>query len=396
MKQTAIVEKNMARRHKQLAKLALAAPGQVLILVPEIWLLEKVVAAFPPKTSVATMHAGRPLKKQFKIVIGTQKALWLPWQQLSLIIIEEEYYPTHKLWDQYPRLSNIDGAQALAVIWQADIVWSGSFASLRLYQAIGQNKIELVRSAPIWPRVKLIRTTYEDRRRGWLLPAAFIQELRAANRKKEKVVMLRNREGITGPEKIKALLKHIFGKQPDFLVETAALFTHLQDARVHKIVWLFPEDSLLYPDFRSAERAWYMLARLQQLTTPSRPIILVSRGQQADLVEKILGQKPEQFYEQQLAERARFGYPPWRDLVRLTVIAKTSAAAQTRAEKLRQAIAKDIPLEEAISLRGPFASFEKTRQPQWHLLLTGSLPRLTELYADHLVDRVDVSPERII
>lgn len=407
MKPVALIEGNAGRRHRLIAKQALAAPGQALVVAPEIWLLERLRAAFPAGAPVQTMHAGLTVKEQARcwqdvheakrvIIIGTQKALWLPWRRLSKVIVEEEFFPTHKLWDQYPRLSNVEGASVLADLSRAALVWSGSFPSLRLHYGVGQRQVTPAVWRPLRPRAKIIQTTYQDRRRGWLLPQQLVEELQASVRRRERVVVLRNRHGALGPAKIQALLTKLLGRHSRLLVETAALFARLQDTTADRVVWLFPEDSIFYPDFRSAERAWYTLARLQQLAGPRRAVTVVCRGQWAERVAAILNDDPRRFYEDQLAERARLGYPPWRDLVRLTVRARTVAGAQQRAEKLRRAIEPRLPAGDEISLRGPFASFEATAGPERHLLLAGPLARLRPLYSGQAVERVDVNPERIV
>lgn len=399
-----IIERDTAERHRQLIKIAGRGGGQVLIIVPEKWLLQKILSAVPAlaRTRVVTVQASMPVKQwqsiwndvasgKLKIIIGTQKAFFLPYRNLKTIIIDEAQFPTHKLWDQYPRLHNINAARALAGIHHAELVYSGSFPLIQSEDGFAQH--------PVQPKISVISASYEDQRRRWLLPQQFITELRGWIRKRQQIVILRNRQGETGAAKIKIILKQLFPRlhqARQIIVDTAALFTHIQDSQVDRVVWLFPEDTLLYPDFRSAERAWCTLARLQRLLPARGRIVVVTRGQHATRVERILGAAPANFFEKELAERKRLGYPPFNDMVRLTVTGKTAALALAAAIKLRQAIDGRLRSNEAIKVQGPFSSFERNTKNQRHLLLLGPLPRLTELYQGLPVTRVDVSPERIL
>lgn len=208
----AFIDFEFIRRWKSVAKRIkrnLADGSQVLVLVPEVWmareiadLLRQQIRAVP----VAEYSSGqRPaeLRSVWQIVgegrgvivIGTQKAMFLPWCRLTTIVLEEEYYASHKLWDQYPRLNNVTGAKTLAEIHQADFIFSSSFPSLSLWYQSDSGKVELQTNKPAEIDLKQIVSSIHDRRAGNLLPAEFVANLRRWRKGHDKILIFYNRRG---------------------------------------------------------------------------------------------------------------------------------------------------------------------------------------------------------
>lgn len=155
-----------------------------------------------------------------------------------------------------------------------------------------------------------------------------------------------------------------------------------------------PERSLLYPDFRSAERAVYLLFRLQKLIAPGKSVALVT-GHNRTISEELVGDVSI-LYARQLKERRRLSYPPYTDIVRLTFASSSLAGARKKAGIIRDKISKVLPPKATI--RGPFQSFISTRRGNYevHLLLSGALDELAQIYKKLPIDTVDVWPERIL
>jgi crossover junction endodeoxyribonuclease RuvC len=100
---------------------------QTLILVPEMSAIKKITDILPPeiveRLSIITSELNP--KELFaawfaiwsgekKIIIGTRAALFLPWQNLEHIILDDEGNPNYKSWDMAPRLHTRDAALFLA------------------------------------------------------------------------------------------------------------------------------------------------------------------------------------------------------------------------------------------------------------------------------------------
>lgn len=75
-----------------------------------------------------------------EIIIGTRLALFAPFQNLKLLIADDEHNSSYKQWDQNPRYHSIKTAKELAKIWKAKIILSSPAPSIEeYYQANKQN-----------------------------------------------------------------------------------------------------------------------------------------------------------------------------------------------------------------------------------------------------------------
>ncbi len=479
---------------RDLVKTYWRAKKQVLIVVPEKWMIESIAALFPSLPAVAIIHGGLSPSKQkdiwyrvksshIRLVIGTQKSLFLPWQRLGLIIVEEEQHPSHKLWDQYPRLSNMVAVKYLKSIYNCHVLLTASFPSLASWSHVQSGAIKQVGGTIVTPTIRSIAATLEDQRARHLLPQAFVNLLRTWYGAGQHILLLHARKGswqtivcaqchlalrcphcelalivkgsgqkaqlacqhcnftmdvpttcprcrkgklrffgpgsetlafglgkIVPPNQVFSLDADVFKRltptalrnalaSRSVVLSTSALLREDLPQEFHRLVWLFPESSLLYPDVRTHERHLIELARLQALA-PGQSITLVTR--QPELVKEQLAPPLNLLYPRLLKERQRLHYPPTTDMVRLSVAGTTTHQAVKKGIHVRDFIEKRMTsMGEAalgIRLRGPFQSFHKRERNQYqvHLLLLGDLAKLTLLYRGLPVDIVDVDPQRIM
>ena len=501
-KNVALINQDIKRRLARIKRLAIhlaAKKQQTLIIVPEKWMTDTVGKSFIKVKNVAILHGDKKTTESttiwhavknnnIRIIIGTQKALFLPFYKLGLVVIEEEFYQTHKLWDQYPRLHNIDGARQLAHIHQASLVYSSSFPSIRLRHEINQKTVKELKSNPISVSTSVDNFTFDDKYKKFLIPTTVLSKIHKWLRNNEKILLFYNRRGswqyigcqkchqslqcpncnvaLTGHKeafnkKNKASLSlscHHCGKQqpmPDkcpschkkslfvagmgtehienivnkitrrsiiridtdtrakqdikklseqaqkhqLILGTSAIFTAIPEIKFDRIIWLFPERDLLYPDFRSNERALYLLVRLKQLLNDSRrKVLLVTRQQ--PLIDKALTLPISKLIDRELKQRKRHHYPPFNLLVRLTVTATSNRKVLNKGQKLRELL--DAKLKQHSNtntyIKGPFQSFipRHRGKHEAHITLTGPLNTLTELYNKLPINSVDLSPERIL
>lgn len=402
----ALIETDSDKRRTLLNNLVAAYTRRTkktaLILVPEKALLgnweswTRVTADLPRAQLAAVWHS--VANGTIPAVVGTQKALFLPFSNLGLIVVEEEAWPTHKLWDQYPRLHSADAARMLASIHGARILWSGSFPSIRLHAAIKNQSISAPSFQPIelHPEVHLFsRADYTNKS---VLPQALIAALRPGVIRKQPTLLLYNSRRADKTKDIRRLLHRAFGKHfPLLTLATTAIFAEAKPKDFSQAAWLFPESTFTYPDFRSEEHGLITLSRLQQLLPPGQSVHITTRS--LTLAQRLLQWQPLDWYDTILAERRALGYPPFADALKLTVIEKTAAKAQRRAEKLRDTLEKRITdANIAARIFGPFvdlAAAPKSEASQ-HILLLGDAATLPDIYADLKIDAVDLSPHKIL
>lgn len=362
---------------------------QHLILVPERWMMNR----FPKATFY---HAGLGVKTRNTIwqevaagnaltIVGTQKALFLPWRNLASITVEEPQLPTHKLWDQYPREDNRRLVRILAEETGADLDEKGSFPSVEMWHRLSSAR----RNIPLSPRI--LTLSLNDQRKNFLLPTALVHDLHSWARHKENILILHNQK----QSSVAKALKTLRLVRKNILIGTSGLFAAVGDTVFDRVIWMFPEGTLSFPDFRSSERAVIFLGRLQSLLKPRRKVIIVTR--QENLVQRSLTGTVKNIYADILVERKKYFYPPFSDMVRLTFREKTKTKARQRAEIARTLL--DKKLQAPARALGPYQSLEKDKKPkvhEQHILLFGQIEELVSAYSSLKADVVDVDPERVL
>lgn len=373
--------------------------GQTLILVPEVAMLRE----YADKGML--YHAGlkQSEKKEIwnqvhdekiEVIIGTQKALFLPFKNLAKIIIVEEQYETHKLWDQYPRLHTVRGAEMLAQIWNAQIVHESSYPSIRLRFLVENKTIKPLAKKPGEIKTNIIPFSFEDRKWKRALPNDAGTAIRAWARQGKKVLVLYNKKD---NQKIQDILYFRLSKKAKECISlgTTSLLTDAQTEKYDRVVWIAPELTMRAIDYRSSERARVLAARLQSIT-PKQPITVVTRN--SDLTQQILGASDAQWYEKVLKERKLLNLPPFTDLVRLTIRDKTAKKALSRAENVFELLQTELKKFPGSRAFGPYQerSPKKSKLFEYHILVSGKLESLSKTYKNLPIDIADVDPQRIV
>ncbi len=395
----AIIEQNDIKRRTQLSDLTRKQKGQSLILVPEVAMLQ------PYRDAGVLYHAGlsQPEKRDIwnavqagtiPLVIGTQKALFLPFKNLSTIIIDEEQFESYKLWDQYPRLHSVRGARALTDIFAANMVYASSYPSIQLRYMIEQKLCEVASHHPVVLQTHVIPFAFEDRKWKRSLPNEAGTNIRAWARQGKKVLVLYNKKDNA---KIREALHFRLSKKAkeNVTLGTASLLKDAADFPYDHVVWIAPEFTAKAFDYRSSERARLLAARLQKLT-PKKPITLVTRSEEH--IRNILTVSDDAWYEHIMKERRSLNLPPFTDLVRLTVRDKKRQKAQSRAEAVFELLLEAFAKEKTVRAFGPFQERKpkKTKLVEFHILLSGELDRLIPVYENLPIDSADVDPHTIV
>ncbi|MGC4056703.1 MAG: primosomal protein N' [Chitinophagaceae bacterium] len=127
----------------ELIKEQIAAGKQVLFLLPEIGittqLVQRLLAHFGNELGVYHSRFShnerveiweKVRKAEYKIVLGTRSALWLPFRKLGLIIVDEEHDSSYKQQDMSPRFQARDAAVYLGGLYQARILLGSATPSV--------------------------------------------------------------------------------------------------------------------------------------------------------------------------------------------------------------------------------------------------------------------------
>ncbi len=205
----------------QLIKEQLKLNRQVLYLLPEIALTVQIVERLKKVfgNKVGIYHSrysdaekvetflrvrGNRAGKEFTVVLGARSALFLPFRDLGLIIIDEEYEQSFKQADPAPRYHARDAAIVLADMYNAKVMLGSATPSFESYHNARSDKYGMVILNERFNRVNQpeiiiadIREAYRKKRmRSHFTPELFglMEETLAANR---QLILFQNRRGFS-------------------------------------------------------------------------------------------------------------------------------------------------------------------------------------------------------
>jgi primosomal protein N' (replication factor Y) len=198
----------------ELAKQTIASGKSVIVLVPEIALTSQIIAEFVPhfpdlivthshqteaqrhKAWLEALHSETP-----RVVIGPRSALFTPFTDLGLIVIDEAHEPSFKQ-EKSPRYSALRAASVLAKHTCSRLVLGSATPNISdYYVAAAQDEavIELANAArpdTILPTTHVVDMTKKDQfRRSSFLSEAFIEGIELALRAGHQSLVFHNRRG---------------------------------------------------------------------------------------------------------------------------------------------------------------------------------------------------------
>lgn len=196
---------------------ALKKPGQVLYLLPEIALTEQIInrltAIFGDQIGVFhSRYSDREkielwmdvLSKdnRYRIILGARSALFLPFSQLSLVIIDEEHESSYKQNDPAPRYQARDTAIVLAKIHRARTILGSATPSVESYDNCIRKKYQLHElkqrfgSVPM-PEIILanLKEAYKRKQMKGHLTPQLLEGIDQALDNGEQVILFQNRRG---------------------------------------------------------------------------------------------------------------------------------------------------------------------------------------------------------
>lgn len=199
----------------------LKAGKQVLYLLPEIALtsqiIDRLTAIFGNQAGVYhskfndserveiwnKVLAFQPGENnKYQLILGARSALFLPFQKLGLIIVDEEHETSYKQYDPAPRYHARDAAVVLANFHQAKVLMGTATPSFESYFNAKTNKYGLVQLNQkhhnvATPEVVVADLTDAYKRkqmRSYLTPVLF-NEIEHALENNKQVILFQNRRG---------------------------------------------------------------------------------------------------------------------------------------------------------------------------------------------------------
>ncbi|TBX66620.1 primosomal protein N' [Flavobacterium silvisoli] len=192
---------------------------QVLYLLPEIALTTQLVsrltqyfgnkvAVFHSKYSnnerVEVWNQVLASSEKAQIVIGARSALFLPFSNLGLIIVDEEHEATFKQQDPAPRYHARDAAIVLANAHQSKVLLGSATPSIETYYNATSGKFGLVTLKERFGKVQLpeiqlvdLKDSYFRKKMKGHFSITLIEAITEAFANGEQVILFQNRRGFS-------------------------------------------------------------------------------------------------------------------------------------------------------------------------------------------------------
>ena len=403
---------------------ALTEGKQVLYLLPEIALTtqitERLQRVFGSRLGV--YHSKFPDEERveiwqkqlsaepYDIILGVRSSVFLPFQRLGLVIVDEEHENTYKQQDPAPRYHARNGAIVLASMQGAKVLLGTATPSIESYYNALTGKYALVTlthrhqsiQLPEIQVVDIAELRHKRRMNGPFSPE-LLSHMRRALEQGEQIILFQNRRGFApmvecktcgwvprckncdvsltfhrglnqltchycgytyqipatcpacesedirhrgfGTERIEESIQQIFpdarvarmdldtprtrqayeriirdfqAHQTDILIGTQMVSKGLDFEHVSVVGILDADTMMNFPDFRSHERAFQLMAQVAGRAGRKHRqglVILQTRSKDAPVIHQVVANDYASLYDDQLAERLLFRYPPYYRLI---------------------------------------------------------------------------------
>ena len=240
-------------------------------------------------------------------VIGIRSTVFLPWNNLGLVIVDEEQDASFKQSEPAPLYNGRDVAAMLAHLHGARLILGSACPSLESLSNCLNGKYELVPVSETLPSVEIVDIPAEKRKRGMVgnysrRALAEIGALPADS----LVTIVRCYQ--TEEDAVAELREVLPDRDPQLLTAVAA-----RKSASHSALTLILQADALFDrsDFRADEKALQMLCSIRAHTDR----LIVQCGASAHPVYKALVSGGLSGLEELLAERKAFNLPPYTRLV---------------------------------------------------------------------------------
>lgn len=194
-----------------------AAGRQVLYLLPEIALTAQITerlrmhfgdklgvyhSRFNDNERAEVWH--KVLNKEYQVIVGARSAVFLPLQELGLVIVDEEHETSYKQFDPAPRYHARDTAIYLGHIHGGKVLLGSATPSVESYYNARAGKYGLVKLDQRYgeaklPEVQTVSITEEMRKENMFtyFSGQLLKEMEAAIADRKQVILFQNRRGHT-------------------------------------------------------------------------------------------------------------------------------------------------------------------------------------------------------
>lgn len=194
----------------------LAAGGQVLYLLPEIALTSQIIRRLQKHFggNIGIYHSkfsqnerieiwNKVKSGEISVVLGARSALFLPFSNLKLIVVDEEHDNSYKQQDPAPRYHARDAAIYYARIVGAKVLLGSATPSMETYYNAMQHKYGYVAlqerfGGVAMPRIEIVDTkAFLSGKNRIMITPVLQQAIADALMQNKQVILFQNRRGYT-------------------------------------------------------------------------------------------------------------------------------------------------------------------------------------------------------
>lgn len=233
--------------------------NQVLFLLPEIALTGQMIDRLQIYfgNQIIVYHSKfndneraeiwqKVLNNEVKIVLGARSSIFLPFDNLGLIIVDEEHEASFKQYDPAPRYNARDLAIILGNISKAKVLLGSATPALETYFNALSNKFGLVKLTTRYGGVKLpeieVISITEERSRKLIkenFTSVLLTQIEQTLANKEQVILFQNRRGY-----VPILICKTCGNTPKCINCDVSLTYHKASGKLHCHYCGYKEDNL--------------------------------------------------------------------------------------------------------------------------------------------------------
>ncbi|HSP11502.1 MAG TPA: primosomal protein N' [Salegentibacter sp.] len=203
----------------ELLKEVLAGGKQALYLLPEIalttQLIQRLQHYFGEK--VLIYHSKYSVNERVEVyrkiledpgsghvIIGARSAVFLPFKNLGLVVVDEEHESSFKQYDPAPRYHARDAAVVLASFFNANLLLGSATPSLESYFNAQHHKYGLVElnrryGDVLLPEIEIvdIKTKHKRKQMTGHFSDRLLEEIKTTLKEEEQVILFQNRRGFS-------------------------------------------------------------------------------------------------------------------------------------------------------------------------------------------------------
>ncbi|MGY5849684.1 replication restart helicase PriA [Salegentibacter sp. F14] len=203
----------------QCIKEVLSAGQQALYLLPEIALTTQLIQRLQLYfgDQVLIYHSKYSVNERVEVyrkiighqgsgqvIIGARSAVFLPFSNLALVVVDEEHESSFKQFDPAPRYHARDAAVVLASYFKANILLGSATPSLESYFNAQHHKYGLVElnrrfGDVLVPEIEIVdlKAQYKKKRMTGHFSDRLLEEIKATLKEEEQVILFQNRRGFS-------------------------------------------------------------------------------------------------------------------------------------------------------------------------------------------------------